>query len=60
MERKNVQLTFINRTSKRHTLTPRQCQGSRLLVLNQEERDYEVNIQQADYQRAHSIRIVSG
>ncbi len=60
MERKTVQLIFINRTGKRHTLTPEKCQGSRLLVLNQEEHDYEVNIQQADYQRAHSIRIVSG
>ena len=56
-----MRLIFINHTGERlSTLTPRQCQGSRLLVLNQEERDYEVYIQQADYQRTHSIRIVSG
>lgn len=61
MESEPVRLIFINHTGERlNTLTPRQCQGSRLLVLNQEERDYEVYIQQTDYQRTHSIRIVSG
>lgn len=60
MESEPVKRYLINFTGKRHTLTPQKCQGSRLLVLNQEGCDYEVNIQQADYLRTHSIRFVSG
>ncbi len=51
---------FINRTSRQLPETPKQCQGSRLLVLMQGVSDYEVIIQQADYRRAHAISIVPG
>ena len=53
-------LILLNHRERATTLnTSQQCQGSRLLALNQGVSDDEVNIQPADYQRTHFISSVS-